>query len=144
MASAGNAVINVRHDSTVPESSYRPDQEDNDFKMEVAPETGELIVPKKTNSAFIGTDLERTLRDAGLDTLVVTGVSINNSVEATVRLAGNIGFQTYLVADACFTFARPDFAGRIRTADEVHAMSLANLEGEYCKVVYTSYVLADQ
>lgn len=144
MASAGNAVINVRDDSTFPESSYRPDQEDNDFKMEVAPETGELIVPKKTNSAFIGTDLERTLRDAGLDTLVVTGVGINNSVEATVRMAGNIGFQTYLVADACFTFARPDFAGRIRTADEVHAMSLANLEGEYCKVVYTSDVLADQ
>ena len=85
--------------------------------------------------------MERTLRDAGLDTLVVTGVSTNNSVEATVRMAGNLGFQTYLVADACFTFARRDFSGRLRSADEVHAMSLANLDGEYCKVIFTADVL---
>jgi hypothetical protein len=33
-------------------------------------------------------------------------------------MAGNLGFQSYLVADACFTFARRDFRGRLRTADE--------------------------
>ena len=70
------------------------------------------------------------------------GVSTNNSVEATVRVAGNLGFETYLVADACFTFARRDFYGRLRAADEVHAMSLANLDNEYCKVLDTAAVLA--
>jgi nicotinamidase-related amidase len=88
--------------------------------------------------------LERSLREAALDTLVITGVSTNNSVEATLRMAGNLGFQTYLVADADFTFARPDFQGRRRSADEVHSMSLANLDGEYCKVVSTSDVLAGE
>ena len=63
----------------------------------VAPVAGETIVPKQTNSAFIGTDLERRLRESGFDTLVVTGVSTNNSVEATVRMAGNLGFEVYLV-----------------------------------------------
>jgi len=72
----------------------------------------------------------------------VTGVSTNNSVEATVRMAGNLGFETYLVADACFTFARRDFQGRLRTADEVHAMSLANLDDEYCTVIDTAAVIA--
>jgi hypothetical protein len=62
---------------------------------------------------------------------------------ATVRMAGNLGFDTYLVADACFTFARPDFHGRLRSADEVHAMSLANLDGEYCTVVDTNTILCD-
>jgi nicotinamidase-related amidase len=137
-------VIHIRHDSTSPESSYRPGQAGNEFKIEVAPRAGERVVPKRTNSAFIGTDLERSLRSAGLDTVVVTGVSTNNSVEATVRMAGNLGFHTYLVADACFTFGRPDFDGRMRNADEVHSMSLANLDGEYCKVVSTSDVLAGQ
>jgi len=138
----GRPIIHVRHDSTSPESAYRPGQDGNEFKSEMAPRAGERIVPKRTNSAFIGTDLERTLRDGGLDTLVITGVSTNNSVEATVRMAGNLGFATYLVADACFTFARPDFQGRIRSAEEVHSMSLANLDGEYCKVVNTSDLLA--
>jgi nicotinamidase-related amidase len=135
-------VIHIRHDSTFPTSGYRPGQSGNEFKDEVAPAAGETIMPKRTNSAFVGTDLERHLRDSGVGTLVVTGVATNNSVEATVRMAGNLGFQTYLVADACFTFARKDFHGRLRTADEVHSMSLANLDGEYCTVIDTAAALA--
>jgi nicotinamidase-related amidase len=135
-------VIHVRHDSTFPESAYRPGQRGNDFKDEVTPLAGEWIVPKHTNNAFIGTTLDAQLRASHIRTLVVTGVSTNNSVEATVRMAGNLGFDTYLVEDACFTFARPDYHGRLRSADEVHAMSLANLDGEYCRVVTTDTVLA--
>jgi nicotinamidase-related amidase len=135
-------VIHIRHDSTFPASAYRPGQDGNDFKAGVAPELGETIIAKQTNSAFVGTELERYLRGAGIDVLVVSGVSTNNSVEATVRMAGNLGFQTYLVADACFTFARRDFHGRLRTAEEVHSMSLANLHGEYCTVINTSDALA--
>ena len=97
---------------------------------------------KRTNNAFIGTDLESRLRDANHTTLVVTGVITNNSVEATVRMAGNLGFKTFLVEDATFTFGRKDWRGTWRTADEVHAMSLANLHGEYCSVVRTNEILA--
>lgn len=138
---ARRPIIHVRHDSTFPDSAYRPGQEGNDFKDQVAPMAGETILPKTTNSAFIGTPLEAQLHSARIHTLVVTGVSTNNSVEATVRMAGNLGFDTFLVADACFTFARLDFQGRLRSADEVHAMSLANLDGEYCRVVTTDIVL---
>jgi nicotinamidase-related amidase len=135
-------IIHIRHDSTFPSSAYRPGQIGNEFKDEVAPVEGETIVAKRTNSAFIGTDLERRLREGGHEAIVVVGVSTNNSVEATVRMAGNLGFETYLVADACFTFGRRDFHGRPRSADEVHAMSLANLDGEYCGVIDTAAVLA--
>lgn len=136
-------IIHVRHDSTSSESAYRPGQAGNEFKDEVAPRRSELVIAKTTNSAFIGTTLERKLHSAGIRTLVITGVSTNNSVEATVRMAGNLGFETYLVADACFTFAKPDYEGRPRTAEEVHAMSLANLDGEYCTVTDTATVLRD-
>ena len=70
----------------------------------------------------------------------VAGVITNNSVEATVRMAGNLGFQTWVVADGCFTFGRKDWNGAPR-ADEVHAMSLANLDGEYCMVVTAEALL---
>jgi nicotinamidase-related amidase len=135
-------VVHVRHDSTFPTSAYRPGQGGNDFKEQVAPAANETIIPKRTNSAFIGTDLERHLRASGVRALVVAGVSTNNSVEATVRMAGNLGFHTFLVEDACFTFARRDFHGRLRSADEVHSMSLANLDKEYCTVIDTAAALA--
>ncbi|PCE23271.1 cysteine hydrolase [Paraburkholderia acidicola] len=131
----GWPVWHVRHDSTDPQSYYRPGQPGHDFKPEVAPVAGEPVIPKQTNSAFIGTDLEDRLRAGGHDTLVVAGVITNNSVEATVRMAGNLGFHTYVVADGCFTFARTDWNGTHRSAEDVHAMSLANLDSEYCTVV---------
>ncbi len=138
----GRPIYHVRHDSTFPDSPYRPGQPGNDFKQPVKPLPTEIVVPKRINSAFIGTDLEQRLRQAGHMSLVVVGVITNNSVEATVRMAGNLGFDVYLVADACFTFGRDDWQGRRRSADEVHAMSLANLDGEYCQVVGTDQVLA--
>jgi nicotinamidase-related amidase len=135
-------VYHIRHDSTEAASHYRPGQPGNDFKPEAEPAAGEIVIVKRTNSAFIGTDLESRLRKANQTLLVVTGVITNNSVEATVRMAGNLGFDAFLVEDATFTFGRKDWQGRWRTADEVHAMSLANLDGEYCSVVRTAEILA--
>lgn len=135
-------VYHVRHDSTEPASHYRPGQPGNDFKPEAKPLDGETVVAKRTNSAFIGTDLESHLRAHDHNLLIIAGVITNNSVEATVRMAGNLGFETFLVEDAGFTFARKDWNGQLRTASEVHAMSLANLDGEYCTVVRTAGVIA--
>jgi nicotinamidase-related amidase len=140
--STNRPIYHIRHDSTEAASHYRPGQSGNDFKPEALPIAGEVVIAKRTNSAFIGTDLESRLRQAKQTMLVVTGVITNNSVEATVRMAGNLGFQTLLVEDATFTFGRKDWHGTWRSADEVHAMSLANLDGEYCTVVRTNEVLA--
>jgi nicotinamidase-related amidase len=140
--SSRRPIYHIRHDSTEPESHYRPGQPGNEFKPEVQPLPGETVIPKRTNSAFIGTDLEARLRAAQQNLLIVTGVITNNSVETTVRMAGNLGFETFLVEDACFTFARKDWNGTLRSAPEVHAMSLANLDGEYCMVTRTAEVLA--
>jgi nicotinamidase-related amidase len=134
----GWPIFHVRHNSIEPTSHYRPGQPGNNFKSEVMPLPNEIIIVKKTNSAFIGTDLESRLKTLNFIVLVVVGVSTNNSVEATVRMAGNLGFETYLVSDATFTFDRVDWGGRYRTADEVHDMSLANLNNEYCTIIDTA------
>jgi nicotinamidase-related amidase len=139
----GRPIYHVRHDSIEPDSHYRPGQPGNEFKPEAAPLPDETVIVKRTNSAFIGTGLEARLRAAGENLLVMTGVITNNSVEATVRMAGNLGFDTRLVEDAVFTFGRKDWSGVFRTAEEVHAMSLANLDGEYCRVTTAAAVMAE-
>jgi nicotinamidase-related amidase len=137
----GFPIFHVKHDGAFPTSTYRPGQPGNDFKPEAAPLPEETIITKHTNSAFIGTELDRLLRQAKISTLVICGVITNNSVETTVRMAGNLGFETCLVEDAGFIFARKDYRGRLRTAEEVHDMSLANMNGSYCTVTHTAEVL---
>lgn len=69
------------------------------------------------------------------DSVALVGVSTNNSVEASARTAGNLGFETYVVADATFAFSKADYNGFMRSGDDVHAMALANLQGEYATVI---------
>lgn len=134
-------IFHIRHDSTFATSPYRPGQPGHDFKDQVMPHPGETVIPKQTNSAFIGTDLEVRLRNARIKTVAIAGVITNNSVEATVRMSGNLGFDTFLIEDATFTFAQRDYNKRLWPAEHVHALSLANLDGEYCTVVKTAAIL---
>lgn len=137
----GWPVFHVRHLSCEPQSTYRPGQPLCEFKDEVTPRAGERVIDKSTNSAFIGTPLERELREAGIARVVIAGVITNNSIEATARMSGNLGFDTIVVSDATATFGRRDYDGHWRTSAEVHAMSLANLEGEYARVMTTAMLL---
>ncbi len=47
----------------------------------------------------------------------------------------------YPVAAGCFTFARTDWNGTLRSADDIHAMSLANPDSEYCTVTSADRLL---
>ena len=135
-------IFHIRHVSRDPSSTYRPGQPGAEFKREVMPRDGENVIEKHTNSAFIETTLENDLRARNITNVVITGVITNNSVEASARMAGNLGFSTFVVSDATATFGRRDFAGVWRTASDVHAMSLANLQGEYATVLTTDALLA--
>lgn len=137
----GWPIVHVRHASREPHSTYRPDGPGFAFKEVVMPLPHERILEKQTNSAFIGTTLEQELRTAGITRVILCGVITNNSVEATARMSGNLGFETVVVSDATATFGRQDFYGTWRTADEVHALSLANLDGEYATVLPCEEVL---
>jgi len=139
--SVGWPVIHVRHDSTEPNSTYRPGQPGNDFKRETAPLPGETIIAKRVNSAFIGTNLHHHLQDIGARTLVMLGVITNNSLEASARNAGNLGYTVLLPEDCCFSFAKRDLRGKVWPAEDVHALSLANLHGEYAAVTSSVEIL---
>jgi nicotinamidase-related amidase len=134
---AGMTVVHVCHISRTIGSPFWPGQPGAEFQEELKPLDSEHVVEKHVPDAFVHSGLERWLRVRDIHALIVVGVSTNNSVEATVRSAGNLGFQTRVVADAVFAFDKIDYSGVLRPAEEVHAMSLANLEGEYAQVVTT-------
>lgn len=134
-------IIHLRHISREATSSFRPGQVGAAFQTEFEPLAQEAVFEKNRPDAFCNTGLERWLHARELAHLVIVGVSTNNSVEATARSAGNLGFTAYVVADACFTFPKLDYQGVLRSAEEVHAMSLANLAGEYAEIITTPDLL---
>lgn len=134
-------VVHIRHMSVEPESPLRPGQPGNEFKDEVMPIAGEHVEEKTVNSGFIGTGLEQYLRSNNIDTVVLTGLTTDHCVSTTTRMAGNLGFTAYLVADATATHNRTGVDGKNYSAEDVQAYALASLHQEFATVVNTEEVL---
>ncbi len=137
----GRPVFHVQHMSLSPRSPLNPNHPGNAIKDELQPREGEPLIQKNVNSAFIGTDLEQQLREIGCNSLVIVGLTTPHCVSTTTRMAGNFGFETYLVSDATAAFELTDHNGRTYSAQEIHDVSLATLNGEFAKVVQTDMLL---
>ena len=135
-------VIHVQHRSQRPESLFHPDRPGFAVKPEAEPLPGEPVIFKEVNSGFIGTDLEQQLRARGAVTLVIVGITTDHCVSTTTRMAGNLGFETYLVADATATFGRRGPEGQHFSAQQMHETALASLHEEFATVLDTATVLA--
>ena len=138
----GQPIVHVRHMSRSPTSAFWPGQIGAEHQVRLAPRANEHVMEKHVTDAFCNSGLERWLHVRGIRDLVIVGVSTNNSVEATARSAGNLGFATHVVADACFTFDGKDLNGNLLPAEAIHQMSLANLNGEYATIVNTTDLLS--
>jgi nicotinamidase-related amidase len=138
----GAPIFHIRHESMRPDSSFAPGRTGGEVKDEAREIEGELVIVKRVNSAFIGTDLEPRLRAAGITTLVICGATTNHCVETTTRMAGNLGFDARLVRDATWTFDRVGPDGDAHSAEDIHAMTLANLNGEFARIVLAAEAIA--
>lgn len=137
----GAPIFHVRHEGTKPSSSFLPQSSGYVVKDEAREQPGEAVIVKRVNSAFIGTELEKRLRAVHITTLVICGVTTNHCVETTTRMAGNLGFDARLVRDATWTFDRIGPDGDAHCAEDIHAMTLSNLDGEFARIVTTADVI---
>jgi nicotinamidase-related amidase len=138
----GWPVVHVQHDSLEPGSPLAPGTPGHEHKPQVTPRGNEPVVHKTVNSAFIGTDLEQRLRELGVPGVVLCGLTTDHCVSTTARMSANLGFETWLVADACATFARRGPDGRIFSASLVHDVAIASLQGEFATVLTSEELLA--
>ena len=139
---SGRPLCHVQHDSTNPDSLLRRGAPGFRAKPQAQPLSGEPVIFKSVNSAFIGTNLEQRLRDAGIDTIVTCGITTDHCVSTTTRMAGNVGFDTYVVSDATATFERTGPDGQHFTAQQMHDTALASLHREFATVISTAALIA--
>jgi nicotinamidase-related amidase len=134
-------IFHVQHCSTNPSSRLAEGNVGNEFKDIVKPIAGEHIIRKQVNSAFIGTDLKEKLDDAGITELVIVGLTTDHCVSTTTRMAGNFGYETYLVSDATATFDKVGADGKKYDAEILHDTALASLHGEFGTVTTADEIL---
>lgn len=139
---SGRPIVHVRHISRSPGSVFWPGQPGCEFQPALQPLAHEHVLEKNVPDAFTHTGLERWLHTRAIRQLVIVGVITNNSVEATARSGGNLGFDVIVAADACYTFDQIDLSGRLWPAEDVHALSLSNLAMDYARVAGSDEILA--
>jgi len=100
-------------------------------RLALPPADGEQVLVKQYASAFFGTPLATTLHTAGVDTVLVAGVSTSGCVRATAMDALNSGFRPQVVRQACAD----------RTA-QLHEANLADLDAKYADVCELPEALA--
>lgn len=110
-------------------SAPPPPASDSELVPEAGFQQGDLLITKRHWGAFAGTVLEDALRQRGIDTVVLTGISTNIGVESTARQGAGLGFAFVIVEDACSARDANDHKhsferifprlGRVRQTDEV-------------------------
>ncbi len=98
------------------------------FPKGLTPEPDELIVTKQYPSAFFGTSLASTLTAAGIDTLILTGLTTSGCVRATCVDTMSHGFIPLVVRDACGD-----------RAPGPHEANLYDMSAKYAEVVDEAY-----
>jgi nicotinamidase-related amidase len=134
-------IFHVKHCSTNPASRLAEGNEGNSFNDFVIPKGDEVVIKKNVNSAFIGTDLKERLDYANINQLVVAGLTTDHCVSTTTRMAGNYGYETFVVSDATATFNRKGVMGQNFSAELIHETALASLNGEFATVMTTNQVI---
>jgi nicotinamidase-related amidase len=136
-------LFHIQHCSTNPNSPLAEGKIGNEIKEMVQPITGEPILKKNVNSAFIGTDLKEQLAQQGINTLVIIGLTTDHCVSTTTRMAGNLGFDTYLISDATATFNKKGIQGEHYSAELIHLTTLASLNEEFATVLTTEQLIKE-
>jgi nicotinamidase-related amidase len=101
----------------------------------LSPLEREIVIVRNATSAFVGADLEARLDELGATTLVLCGALATHALEASARHAADLGYQVFVVADACRAVDTLDLRGRLWPAEDVRALALAHLEGEIATIV---------
>ena len=89
----------------------------------------------------MGTNLKEQLDNSEITKLVIVGLTTDHCVSTTTRMAGNFGFDTYLVSDATATFNKKGIDGQNYSAELIHETALASLNEEFATVVTTDSLI---
>ena len=114
------------------QEAFRPDADGAALIKEMGTEDADLVVDNQRLSRLAASTLPDELRARGIETLLITGVATNLTVEQTARHGTDLGFTVHVISD-CVAAAD----------DAAQQASLANLELATAGSLLAQQVLAE-
>lgn len=142
----GIRVIHVQHVLPAGAPLFAEGGKTVQFHPDMQPRTGDTVVQKDNVSVFAGASaavMDKTLKDAGIDTLIVTGLMTHACVSGAARdaAAAPRGYRVIVSSDATATRDLELATGARIDHKTLHAASLATLEDTYGDVMTTDAII---
>ncbi|HWO98697.1 MAG TPA: cysteine hydrolase family protein [Bacillus sp. (in: firmicutes)] len=130
-------IFHVQHIASSPELGFfLPNTEGAELHETVLPLEHENIITKHFPNSFLKTELESKLKEKEVTKVVVVGMMTHMCIDATVRAAVDLGFETTLIEDACATRDLP-YRDKVVPAEQVHYAFVSALQDIYANVIST-------
>lgn len=137
-------IFHVQHVASSPEMGFfLPNTKGVEIHESVKPLENETIIIKQFANSFLQTELEKRLAKNQITKLVVVGMMTHMCIDATVRAAVDLGYETTLIEDACAT-KDLSYDGKVVSAEQVHYSFVGALHGMYADVMSTEHFLQTQ
>ncbi len=108
---------------------------------ELSPRTGEPVLERNRYSAFYNSELDRMLRDKGIETLIIGGYSTNFCCDSTARDANFRDYRVIVLEDGTAPIALEETDGQSIAASQVQKTVLANLRRGFAQVATVEEVM---
>jgi len=139
---AGDTVVHIHHHGTDKDDPFYPEAPGSLVQAVAAPLPEEPVVIKTGSSGFVGTPLLGILQEANVERVILCGATANHCVDSTTRSAADLGFNPIYAADAVWTYPITGPDGLSHSADQIHSVTMATLEGEIAAVISTKDILS--
>jgi nicotinamidase-related amidase len=130
-------IFHIQHIASNPAMGFfLPDTEGAEIHEAVQPLEDESIIVKHFANSFLQTELDSQLKEKGISKVVVVGMMTHMCIDATVRAAVDLGYETTLIEDACAT-RELSYQDKVVPAEQVHYAFVGALQGMYAEVTST-------
>ncbi|WP_104666686.1 isochorismatase family protein [Ensifer adhaerens] len=138
----GIKVYHVKHVTPAGSPVFAEDSGTSAFHRDIQPAADHTVVSKSSVSVFASSDLAAQLKQAGVETLVITGLMTHACVAGAARDAVPLGFNVIVASDACATRDLDTGDGEVVSHAALHRASLATIDDTFGDILTTDQVLA--
>lgn len=134
-------VYHVQHVTPARSPVFAEDSPTSKFHSDIEPASNHSVVRKSSVSVFPTTDLDQRMKQAGVDTLIVTGLMTHACVAGAARDAVPLGYNVIVADDACATRDLDMADGETVSHNALHRAALASIDDTFGDIVTTDQLL---
>jgi nicotinamidase-related amidase len=134
-------VYHIQHVAPAGSAVFAIDGETVKFHPDMQPRVQDTVLQKSTVSVFGSTDLDRQLKKAGIESLIITGLMTHACVAGAARDAAPLGYNVVVASDATATRTIIRANGDTIDKDSLHKASLTEIEDTFGDVMPTTQII---